>query len=295
MNLKSSLAVGILLAVFAAGCNIFSPFSSGDKDNDPEALLAEAQAELKNNNPQKALSLLERAKQKSPGTPLIRYYHAVATIRAYDVDFDVFIDALQPTTAAPAADKHRRNLIAAVNDTLQLFNFTEAELARLLTVFHAVRDDLEPVVAGLITGQIKPGEFPFANDAYLSCGVASLVYGFVLMLDQDHNYATGFQLDSRLSINKAAGLYQVFVADPQKTANQICLEVESIIQANYPLLEQGLVCLWYYYNDATFGRLPTTVAPVPPAALPGNVRNTPSGQFFRVVFEGLSALYSFKC
>ncbi len=295
MNLKSSLAVGILLGLFAAGCNLFSPFSSADKDNDPEALLAEAQAELKNNNPQKALSLLERAKQKSPGTPLIRYYHAVAVIRAYDVDFDAFIDALQPTAATPAADKHRRNLTAATPDTLRLFDFTEAELARLLTVFQAVREDLEPVVAGLVSGKIKPGEFPFANDTYLSCGVASLVYGFVLMLDQDHNYATGFQLDPRISITKAVGLYQVFIADPQKTANQICQEVESIIQANYPYLEQGLVCLWYYYHDATFGRLPTTVAPVPPAALPGNVRNTPSGQFFRVVFEGLSALYNFKC
>lgn len=295
MNLKSSLAMGILLAVFAAGCNIFSPFSSGDKDNDPEALLAEAQAELNNNNPQKALSLLERAKQKSPGTPLIRYFHAVATVRAYNIDFDAFIDALQTTSASPVADKHHHHFIAAVNDTLQLFNFTETELARLLTVFHTVRDDLEPVVAGLVTGKIKPSEFPFANDAYLSCGVASLVYGFVLMLDQDHDYATGFQLDSRLSIAKAAGLYRVFVTDPQKTANQICLEIERIIQANYPLLEQGLVCLWYYYNDATFGRLPNTEPPVPPAALPGNVRNTPSGQFFRVVFEGLSALYGFKC
>ncbi len=296
MKLKPLFAVGFLLVFFAAGCNLFSPFSPGDKDNDPEALLAEAQAELKNNNPQKALSLLERAKQKSPGTPLIRYYHAVATIRAYDIDFDVFIKMLQSETANPAPGRHQRSrTTTAVNDTLTLFDFTEAELVRLLTVFYAVREDLEPVVADLVSGKIKPGEFPFANDAYLSCGVASLVYGFVLMLDEDHNDANGFKLDPRLSINKAAGLYQVFIDDPQKTADQICREVKQILQANYPLLEQGLLCLWYYYNDATFGRVPATPAPVPPAALPANLRDTPSGQFFRVVFQGLSALHSFDC
>ncbi|MDZ7268787.1 MAG: hypothetical protein ONB48_13695 [candidate division KSB1 bacterium] len=295
MKLKPVRAAALLLAVLVAGCNIFSPFKPGEQNDDPEALLAQAQAELRNNNPQQALALLERAKQQSPQTPLIRYYHAVATIRAYNVNFDTFITALQSGTAAPAADKQRGNLIAAVNDTLPLFDFSEAELARLLAVFHAVRDDLEPVVTGLINGTIRPGDFPFANDAYLSCGVASLVYGFVLMLDQDHNYATGFQLDPRLSINMAAGLYQVVIEDPQKTAQQICREVESVIRTTYPLLEQGLVCLWYYYNDATFGRLPVTPAPVPPAALPGNLRNTPAGRFFRVVFEGLSALYGFKC
>lgn len=294
MQRKHSLIVLPLLALLVAGCNIFSPFSSGDKDNDPQALLSEAQSQLKNNNPKEALNLLERAKQLSPQTPTIRYFHAVATIRAYNVNFEAFIDALQQSVSGGSANKSRET-VAAVNDTFRLFDFTEAELQNLLNVFAAVKEDLDPVVAGLINGTIKPEEFQYANDAYLSCGVAAIVYGFVLMLDQDHNQANGFVLDPRISLTKAENVYQVFVDDPAKTANQICREVDDIIEANYPPLEEGLRCLWYYYYDATFGQLPAGAPPVPPTAMPSNIRNTPSGEFFKVVYSGLEALKQFGC
>lgn len=294
MQRKHSLIVLLLLAMLVAGCNIFSPFSSGDKDNDPQALLSEAQSQLKNNNPKEALTLLERAKQLSPQTPTIRYFHAVATIRAYNVNFEAFIDALQQSVSGGSANKGWET-VAAVTDTFRLFDFTEAELQNLLNVFAAVKEDLDPVVAGLINGTIKPEEFQYANDAYLSCGVAALVYGFVLMLDQDHNAANGFILDPRISLTKVQDVYQIFVDDPSKTANQICREVDSIIEANYPPLEDGLRCLWYYYHDATFGQLPAGAPPVPPTAMPSNIRNTPSGEFFKVVYSGLEALKQFGC
>lgn len=294
MQRKHRLIILPLFAVLVAGCNIFSPFSSGDKDNDPQALLSEAQAQLKNNNPKQALNLLERAKQLSPQTPAIRYFHAVATIRAYNVNFDAFIDALQQGVTGGSAAKGW-GTVAAVNDTFMLFDFTEAELRNLLNVFAAVKEDLDPVVAGLINGTITPEEFQYANDTYLSCGVAALVYGFVLMLDQDHNAANGFLLDPRISLTKVQNVYQVFVDDPAKTANQICREVDNIIEANYPILQEGLRCLWYYYHDATFGRLPSGTPPTPPTAMPTNLRNTPSGEFFKVVYSGLAALEQFGC
>ncbi len=299
--MKARYLLFVCLAVVSGfwGCNLFSPFFSEGGSDDPEALLSDARGALRDGRPQEALNMLDRAKDKlGPNPPIntqsaqVLYFHAVATVRANNISFQQFIDMMQ-AAGAGSLDKSG-DTPHTPQDEIILFNFSAQDLANLLRIFYAVQADLLPVVQALRSGALSPAQFPYVDDAYLSCGVASLVAGFVLMLDQDHNPANGFRLDPRLSLKKINDTYQLLLMDPVKTAQQIRLEVVGIIDSVYgPYLEIGLIHLWHYYNWSTFGKLAKGNAPVPPAPLPANVRDTASGIFFQVVHLGLGALYQF--
>ncbi|MGH7493359.1 MAG: hypothetical protein ACREOO_13340 [bacterium] len=299
MKERFLLILCLAAVICFGGCNLFAPFHSDGGNDDPEALLSDARGALRDGRPQDALNLLDRAKSKLPANAPtssqqaeILYFHAVATVRANNVSFQQFIEMMQ---AGSGSNLAKGGVPASsLQDEIILFDFDEQDLADLLRIFSAVQADLLPVVQALRNGTLPAGQFIYADDAYLSCGVAALVAGFVLMLDQDHNAVNGFRLDARLSIRKLDDTYQLFMTDASKTAQLIQQEVKAIICASYPTLQSGLECLWHYYNWSTFGKLATVNAPIPPATLlPGNVRDTASGIFFQVVHAGLTALYSY--
>lgn len=298
MKARFMLIVCLAAAIGFWGCNLFSPFHSEGSSDDPETLLSDARAALQDGRPQDALNLLDRAKSKLPanaptttGEAEILYFHAVATARANNISFQQFIDMMQATSGGSMGKSG--DPVHSPQDEIILFDFDEQDLADLLRIFSTVQVDLLPVVQALRNGTLPPDQFIHADDTYLSCGVAALVAGFVLMLDQDHNAATGFKLDARLSVKKLDDTYQLLMTDPLQTAQQIQQEVKAIICAAYPTLEDGLECLWHYYNWTTFGKLATGDAPVPPASLPARVRDTASGIFLQIVHAGLTALYNF--
>lgn len=294
MKLRLLLVLCLAVAGFW-GCNLFSPFYSEGESDDPEALLSDARGALRDGRPQEALDLLDRAKNKlgpdpaiTPTTAQVLYFHAVATVRANNISFQQFIDMMQSTSAGLAKGSPSMH---TPQDEIILFDFSAQDLADLLSIFSTVQADLLPVVQALRNGALPPSQFIYADDAYLSCGVASLVAGFIVMLDQNHNPLDGFQLDARLTLRKLNDTYQLLLTDPLKTAQQIQQEVKAIICLSYPLLEDGLECLWHYYNWSTFGKLAKNTPPLPPLTLPAHVRDTASGIFFQVVHAGLTSLY----
>ena len=288
MKARLALIVAVAASLAFWGCNLFSPFHSEGSSDDPQVLLEEARAALRDNRPKDALALLDRAMQSAPQNYNVRYFHAVATVRANNVSFSSFINMMQDAGGTSGLPK--TGVLPGPNGEVDLFDFPEAELRRLLQIFQTVNIDLEPVVQGLIDGTIDPADFPYADDAFLSCGVAALVSGFILMLDNDHDPTTGFNFDSRIAIKKIEDTYQVFIDDPDQAQEQIEQEIKQLICTVYPWLEDGLKCLWQYYNYATFGQYSSNDGPVPPAPLPARIQDTPSGMFFKIVHTGLSAL-----
>jgi hypothetical protein len=293
MKTRLTLMISLAVAMLFWGCNIFSPFQSDGSSDDPAVLLSEARNALRDGREKEALNLLDRAMAKiTPSTPAdqaaaIRYFHAVATVRVYNVSFQSFIDMMQAADLGSAAKS------SSPQEGIRLFDFTERELAQLLKVFQTVKVDLAPVVQALLDGSLTTTQFAYADDAFLSCGVASLVSGFITMLDMDHNPGNGFKLDARVLIEKIDDTYQVFLNDPTKTSQAIRAELVSIAGKSYAQLEDGLGYLWQYYNMATFGKPAKGKLPLPPAPLPANIQSTPSGVFFQIVHAGMGSLYHF--
>src|SRR5574341_397988 len=288
MKTRLTLMISLPVAMLYWSCKIFSPFQSDGTSDDPAVLLSQARSALREGREKEALNILDRAMVKiTPSTPAdqvaaIRYFHAVATVRVNNVNFQSFIDMMQ------AADRG-----AGEGEGIQLFNFAERELAHLLNTFQTVKADLAPVVQGLSDGSLTTAQFPYADDAFLSCGVASLVSGFVTMMDKDHNPANGCKLDTRVLIEKINDSYQIFLDDPTQASQAIHDELVSIAEQSYPQLKDGFESLWQYYNMTTFGKPAKGKPPVPPAPLPDNIRSTPSGVFIQNVHGGMSALYHF--
>ncbi len=288
MKTRLSLMIVLTVAKLFWSCNIFSPFHVDGNSNDPAVLLSEARNALREGRDKEALSMLDRAMAKiTPATPAdqaaaIRYFHAVATVRVNDVSFQSFIDMMQGVDGG-----------SGEGVGMQLFNFTERELAQLLKTFQTVKADLVPVVQALSNGSLTTAQFPYSDDAFLSCGVASLVSGFITMMDKDHNPANGFKLDTRVLIKKLNDAYQIFLDDPTQASQAIRAELVSIARQSYPQLEDGFEYLWQYYNMTTFGKPAKGKPPVPPAPLPDNIRSTPSGVFIQIVHTGMSALHHF--
>ncbi len=290
MKTRLILMIALAVATLFWSCNIFSPFHSDGDSNDPAVLLSEARSALREGRDQEALSLLDRAMAKiTQATPAdqvaaIRYFHSVATVRVNNINFQTFIDMMQAVEGGGSPTPQ---------DGIRLFNFAERELALMLKVFLTVKADLTPVAQALSDGSLTTAQFPYADDAFLSCGVASLVSGFVTMLDKDHNPANGFTLDTRVLIEKIDDTYQIFLNDPTQAAQAIHDELVSIARQCYPQLEDGFEYLWQYYNTTTIGQPAKGNPPVPPAPLPDDIRSTPSGVFIQIVHAGVSALYHF--
>ncbi|MCI0696098.1 hypothetical protein L0337_29370 [candidate division KSB1 bacterium] len=288
MKTRLTLMIALAVTMLLCGCNIFSPFHSDGSSDDPAVLLSEARSALREGREKEALSMLDRAMAKiTPATPAdqaaaIRYFHAVATVRVNDVSFQSFIDMMQGVDGGTGE-----------GEGMQLFNFTERELAQLLKTFQTVKADLVPVVQALSDGSLTTAQFPYADDAFLSCGVASLVSGFITMMDKDHNPANGFRLDTRVLIEKINDAYQVALDDPTQASQAIHDELVSIAGQSYSQLEDGFEYLWQYYYTTTFGKPAKGKPPVPPAPLPDNIRSTPSGAFIQIVHAGMSSLYHF--
>jgi hypothetical protein len=286
--MKTRLILMIALAVATAfwSCNIFSPFHSDGSSDDPAVLLSEARSALREGREKEALNMLDRAMASiTPSTPAdqvatIRYFHAVATVRVNSISYQSFIDMLQSVDPG-----------AGAGEGIRLFDFTERELAQLLKSFLTVKTDLTPVVQALSNGSLTADQFPYADDAFLSCGVASLVSGFITMMDKDHNPANGFKLDTRVLIKKVNDAYQIFLNDPTQASQAIYAELVSIVKQCYPQLEEGFKSLWQYYQTTTVGKPVQGDPPLPPAPLPDNIRSTPAGVFIQIVHSGMSALY----
>jgi hypothetical protein len=288
MKTRFTLMISLAVAMLFWGCNIFSPVHSDGSSDDPAVLLSEARSALREGREKEALNMLDRALTKiTPSTPAdqvaaIRYFHAVATVRVSKVSFQSFIDMMQGVSGG-----------ASIGERIRLFNFNELELAQLLKTFQTVKADLTPVVQALGKGTLTTTQFSYADDAFLSCGVASLVSGFITMMDKDHNPANGFKLDTRVLIEKINDAYQIFLDDPTQASQAIQAELVSIARQSYPQLETGFEYLWQYYNITTFGKPAKGEPPIPPAPLPDNMRSTPSGVFIQIVHTGTSSLYHF--
>ncbi len=290
MKTRLTLMIALAVAMLFWSCNIFSPFHSDGSSDDPAVLLSEARSALREGREKEALNMLDRAMAKiTPSTPAdqaaaIRYFHAVATVRVNNISFQTFIDMMQTVDGGGSPSPQ---------EGIRLFNYAERELAVMLKVFLTVRADLTPVVQALSNGSLTTAQFPYADDAFLSCGVASLVSGFITMMDKDHNPANGFKLDTRVLLEKLNDAYQVALNDPTQASQAIHDELVSIAQQSYSQLEDGFEYLWQYYNTTTFGKPAKGKPPVPPAPLPDNIRSTPSGVFIQIVHTGMSALYHF--
>ena len=288
MKTRFTLMISLAVAMLFWGCNIFSPVHSDGSSDDPAVLLSEARSALREGRDKEALRMLDRAlTQITPSTPAdqaagICYFHAVATVRVSKVSFQSFIDMMQGVDGG-----------IGVGGGIRLFNFKEGELTMMLKTFQTVKTDLTPVVQALSKGTLTTAQFAYADDAFLSCGVASLVSGFITMLDKDHNPANGFKLDPRVLIEKINDAYQIFLDDPTQAAQAIQAELVSITRQAYPQLEDGFNYLWQYYNLTTFGRPAKGEPPIPPAPLPNNMRSTPSGVFIQIVHSGMGSLYHF--
>lgn len=288
MKTRLTPMIALAVAMVFWGCNIFSPFHSDGSSDDPAVLLSEARSALREGRDKEALSMLDRAMAKiTPSTPAdqtaaIRYFHAVATVRVNNVSFQSFIDMMQGGDGG-----------AGEGEEIRLFNFNERELTMMLKTFQKVKADLTPVVQALSNGSLTAAQFPYTDDAFLSCGVASLVSGFITMMDKDHNPANGFKLDTRVLIEKINDAYQVALDDPTQASQAIHDELVSIAKQSYSQLEEGFEYLWQYYYTTTFGKPARGKPPVPPALLPDDMRSTPSGAFIQIVHTGMSALYHF--
>lgn len=80
------LALGLLLAVCLASCNVFEGFYEEGTSDDPEVLLDDAQAALRNGEPERAVAYLEKALRNAPENTEVQAALAVALLRANDVN-----------------------------------------------------------------------------------------------------------------------------------------------------------------------------------------------------------------
>ena len=287
---KPFVIFGLVLMLFTfAGCNIFSPASGSNED--PVALLEQGKAALQKGDNAKALEYFSKAMEQDPSNPEIRYYHAVATVRVNDIDFQDFITVFEGNGGGGALSKANRSyasLFSAQDDTL--FFMSEADLKRIIAAFWVVEQDLEPVIEALKSGKISPDKFRYTEDVLLSHAIAAMVSGLVFLVDEDVS-GPDFTLDPRLVLKKANGKYVLLIAgDPKPGYATIDQEIKARILQQWPMIKKGLASLYFYYNWTQFAKFPTSI-PLPPDPLPNGINNSIAGQIYRVAYSGISALW----
>ncbi|MDQ7051815.1 MAG: hypothetical protein Q9P14_02540 [candidate division KSB1 bacterium] len=283
---------GILAFVFfISGCNIFSPFKP--ETTSPTVLLEQGKAALQAGDLDKALEYLDKAKEADPENPQIRYFHAVATVRINNLDFQDFIDAFQSEVAnqnfSPGIQIYSDAFSGGV-DTL--FTLPESELRRIIEAFWIVQDDLEPVVQAILDGRLTAANFAHIDDVLLSSAVASTVSALIFLLDDDGE-GPEFRLDTRVLLKKAEEAYALVInGDPMAGFKSIEEEVKYRIQRQWPGLQKGLTHLYLYYTWTQLGALPDTV-PVPPQPMPTNLNHSLAAEIYKIAYQGVTALWQY--
>lgn len=247
MTSKITLLIWILaIALLMSSCNIFESFHDAGSSDDPEILLNDGIAAYENGDYEKALEYATKGLEKDSTNADLLYLHAQCTLQKYAIDVANVIEPFQieDESSLRKSMDNTRYPQKTLGDTTMLFNFSEAELARLYAAFLQVDLNLGRLIRMIEDSTINLNPrwrywFYHWDDIYLSYGVASIIKGILRILDNDDTPGE-FSLDSRVHIYRIGSQYWVEI---RKVNYE---EVLSVIQRNLRYFRIGRAALRNY-------------------------------------------------
>jgi hypothetical protein len=247
-------------------------------------LLSDADDALDKGQYRKALEIMDKAMSLKPDNPRVRYTHAVATVKAHNIDMLDVLSILQPADGVSPVDVTGERVLL----------MSDAELADLFHAFRVVSTDLEPLVAKMTaSGRELPG-LRETGDVLLSYGVSETIVGMLRVLDNDET-GNEFSVDERVIIIKRPNSYAITVEDILLSASERDDVIDAAIERPWARFERGRHAFFCYYQFVINEVIWTESATSPPDPLPRPVdEGTTVGQMVEFVDEGVMALYEEK-
>ena len=270
----------LLLAVCLAGCNVFEPFHTPGASNNVEDLLSDTHDALARREYGKALEIMDKAMKLAPGDPRVRYLHAVAAVRAYDVDMLDVLDILQPADKQYPVDTAGKRVLL----------MTTVELENMFNAFRIVAVDLKPLMDEMINTGAELRDVRESEDIFLSYGVSETLLGMLRVLDNDATDQE-FSLDERIIITKTPDAIQLTVEDVLLTLLERDRIIDEAIERSWDHFLRGRQALFCYYQFVTHEVIWDEPLAPPPAPLPSSVDNSVTGEMVTFVDNGVRALY----
>jgi hypothetical protein len=273
----------VLLAVLLAGCNVFEPFHAPGSSDNIEDLLSDTHDALDKKEYGRALAIMDKAMSIAPNDPRVRYLHAVAAVRAHDVDMLDVLDILQPANKDYPVDTAGKRVLL----------MTTVELENMFTAFHIVAEDLEPLVTEMVDSGAELRNVRESEDVLLSYGVSETLLGMLRVLDNDST-ENDFSLDERIVITKTPDAFELTVEDIILTVLQRDRIIDEAINRSWDHFLRGRQGLFYYYQFVAHDVIWGEPLNPPPAPLPTPLDSSVAGDMVRFVDNGVMALYHEK-
>jgi len=273
-------ALVLLLILLLAGCNVFEPFHTPGSSENVDDLLSDAHDSLDKQDYRKALEIMDKALSIAPDDPRVRYLHAVAAVRAFDVDMLDVLDILQPADKQFPVDTAGKRVLLMTN----------AELANMFAAFRIVSSDLQPLMTAMITSGAELQNVRESEDVFLSYGVSETLLGMLRVLDNDDT-AYEFSLDERIIITKTPDAFELTVEDIMITVLERDQIIDASINRSWDYFLRGRHALFCYYQFVANELIWDEPLAPPPAPLPEAMDDSAAGQMVRFVDDGVTALY----
>ncbi len=273
----------LLLAVLLAGCNVFEPFHSPGSSDNIDDLLSDAHDSLEKGDYRRALEIMDKAMTIAPGDPRVRYLHAVAAVRAHDVDMLDVLDILQPADKDFPVDAAGQRVLL----------MTDAELENMYDAFRIVSVDLEPLMNEMLARGAELRGMRESEDVFLSFGVSETILGMLRVLDNDDTEQE-FSLDERIIITKTPDAFELTVEDILMSVLERDRLIDTAIDRSWAHFVQGRHALFCYYQFVTNEVIWTEPVSPPPAPLPEEMDDSVTGEMVGFVDYGVMALYDEK-
>jgi hypothetical protein len=270
----------LLLTVCLAGCNVFEPFHTPGSSKNVDDLLSDAHDSLDKKDYRKALKIMDKAMTIAPDDPRVRYLHAVATVRAYDVDMLDVLDILQPADKDYPVDTAGKRVLLMTN----------AELENMFDAFQIVSEDLEPIMTAILNSGAELRNVRESEDIFLSYGVSETLLGMLRVLDNDDTDHE-FSLDERIIITKTPDAFELTVEDILITLAERDQIIDAAIDRSWDWFLRGRHALFCYYQFVANEVIWSEPLAPPPAPLPEAMDDSVTGDMVRFVDDGVMALY----
>jgi hypothetical protein len=280
--MKRALPIAVF-AVFLAGCNVFEPFHTPGASDNVDDLLSDAHASLEEGRYARALEIMDKAKGIAPNDPRVRYLHAVSAVKAHDVDMLDVLDILQPANKEYPVDAAGERVLLMTN----------AELEDLYAAFLMVSEDLQPLIADMLSTGEELRRIRESEDVFLSYGVSETILGMLRVLDNDDTVRE-FSLDERLIITKTPDAFELKIQDILLTPFERDEIVDAAIDRSWEYFLRGRRSLFCYFQFVTNEVIWMDPVEDPPSPLPEETDDSVTGEMVEFVNEGIMALYEEK-
>ena len=270
----------LVIILLLAGSNVFEPFHTPGSSDDVDDLLSDAHDSLDKKDYRKALEIMDKAMSIAPDDPRVRYLHAVAAVRAYDVDMLDVLDILQPADKQYPVDTAGKRVLLMTN----------AELENMFAAFRIVSRDLQPLMAAMINSGAELQNVRESEDIFLSYGVSETLLGMLRVLDNDDT-DDEFSLDERIIITKTPDSFELTVEDIMISVLERDQIIDASIDRSWDYFLRGRHALFCYYQFVTNELIWDEPLAPPPAPLPDALNGSAAGQMVRFVDDGVTALY----